>query len=125
MTYSHHSSPHETAVNAVNADATADLNTPQPTDTSVNAVGYPKPPARKTANPGSKPPPYNQPVWVLCSKHWKERKQTDMDYGIHWGITNSTLGVCRPNSPCNVSRWAVSQKHDWAVKGGKSKGGKP
>ena len=37
---------------------------------------------------------------------------------------NSTLWVCKPHSPCKDSHWAVSQNHDWAVKGGKSKGGK-
>ena len=101
------------SVNAVNADATADPNTAKPTDTSVNAVGQPKPPAKKTANPGSKPPPS---VRVPCSKHWNQRKQTDMDYGIDRGVTNSTPWTCKPGSPCNDTHWAV-----W----GKSKGGKP
>ena len=73
-------------MNAVNADATADRNTAAPTDTSVNAVGDPKPPAKKTADPGSEPPPSKQPGWDSCSKHWKHRKQTDMDYRIDWGV---------------------------------------
>ena len=65
-----------TAVNAVNWDATADPNTSEPADTSVNAVGHPKPPAKKTVDPGPKRPPT---FWVPCSKHWKTRKQTEMD----------------------------------------------
>ena len=105
MTYTHHPSPHKTAVNAVNADDTADPNIAEPTYTSVNAVGQPKPPAKKTADPGSKPPASNQPVWVPFSKHWRQRKQTDMDYCIDWGVTNSTLWTCNPSSPCNDSRW--------------------
>ena len=71
--------PIKTAVDAVNADATTDPNTTEPTDTSVNAVGQPKPPAIKAAEPGSEPPPFNQPVWVPCFKHRKQPKQTDMD----------------------------------------------
>ena len=67
----------------------------EPTDTSVDAVGHPKHPAKKTADPGSKPPPSNQPVCVPCSKHWRLRKQTDMDYHIDWGVTNSTLWTCK------------------------------
>ena len=103
-------------MNAVNADATADRNTAAPTDTSVNAVGDPKPPAKKTADPGSEPPPSKQPVWDSCSKHWKQLKQTDMDYRIDWGVTNKTLWTSKPNSPCNDSHWAL-----W----GKSEGGNP
>ena len=75
-TYTHRPSHNETAVNAVNADATAGPNTPEPADTSVNAVGHPKPPAKKTVHPGAKPPPT---FWVPCSKHWKTRKPTEMD----------------------------------------------
>ena len=48
VTYTHRPSPHKTAVNAVNAD----WNTAEPTDTSVNAVGHPKPRANQTADPG-------------------------------------------------------------------------
>ena len=70
-TYTHRSSPHKMAVNKVNADATADPNNAKPTDGPVNAVGHPKLPAKKTPNPGSKPPPSNLPVWVPLSKHWK------------------------------------------------------
>ena len=65
-TYTHRPSPNQTAVNAVNADATADPNTAEPSDTSINAVGHPKPPGKKTADPGFKPPPS---LWVPCSKH--------------------------------------------------------
>ena len=71
----------------------ADPNTAEPTDTSVNAVGPPKPPAKKAAAPGSKPPPF---LWVPCSKHLKQSKQTDMDYHIDSDVTNSTLGSIRP-----------------------------
>ena len=92
VTYTHRPSLQKTAVNAVHADATADPNTAEPTDTSVNAVGYPRPPANTTANPGCKPPPSNQPVWVQCSKHWKQRQQTDMDYRIDLGVTNTPFG---------------------------------
>ena len=113
MTYTHRPSHNKTAVNAVNADATADPNTAEPADTSVNAGGHPKPLAKKTADPGPKPPPS---FWVPCSKHWKTRKQTDMDYHIDWGVTNNTLWTCKPNSPCNDTHWSVA---------GKSKGGKP
>ena len=45
VTYTHRPSHNRTAVNAVNAEATADPNTSEPPDTSVNAVGHPKPPA--------------------------------------------------------------------------------
>ena len=91
MTCTDRLSPHKGAVNAVNVDATADPNTAGPTDTSVNAVSHPKPPARKTADPVSKPPPSNPPVCVPCSKHRKQRKQTDMDCRIDWGVTNGSL----------------------------------
>ena len=64
--YTHRPSHNKTAVNVVNADATADPNTSEPADTSVNAVGHPKPPAKKNANPEAKPPPT---FWVPCSKH--------------------------------------------------------
>ena len=77
VTYTHRPSQRKTAVNAVNADALADPITSRPADTSVNAVGHskpPKPPAKKTVNPGPKPPPS---FWVPCSKHWKTRKQTE------------------------------------------------
>ena len=122
MTYTHRPSPHKTAVNTVNADATANSNTVEPVNTSVKAVVQPKSPARKTAVSGSKLPPSNQPVWVPCSKHWKKLKQRDMDYRSDWGVTNGTLLVCKPSSPCDDSHWAVSQNHDWAIKGGKPKG---
>ena len=122
VTCTHRPSFHQAAVNAVNADATADPLTAEPIDTSVNAVGQRKPPAKKAADPGSKPPTSNQPVWVPCSKHWRQRKQMDMDYRMDWGVTNSTLWTCKPESPCNDSHWVVSQKNDWAVKGGKPKG---
>ena len=46
VTYTHRPSHNKIAVNAVNADATADPNTTEPADTSVNAVGHPKPPAK-------------------------------------------------------------------------------
>ena len=51
VTYTHRPSHHQTAVNAVNADATADPNTANPADTSVNAVRHPKPPAKKNRPP--------------------------------------------------------------------------
>ena len=35
---------------------------------------------------------------------------------IDWGATNSTLWTCKPNSPCNDTRWSIA---------GMSKGGKP
>ena len=57
LMYTHRPSHNRTAVNAVNADATADSNASDPADTSVNAVGPPKPPAKKTVDPGAKPPP--------------------------------------------------------------------
>ena len=41
MTHTHSPSPHKTAVNAVNADATSYPNTAQPTGTPVDAVGHP------------------------------------------------------------------------------------
>ena len=66
VTYTHRPSHNKTAVNAVNANAMADPNTAEPADTSANALGEPKPPAKKTVYPGPKPPPT---VWVLCSKH--------------------------------------------------------
>ena len=76
VTYTPRPSHKKTAVNAVNADVTTDPNTSEPADTSVNAVGHLKPPAKKTVNPGPKPPPT---FWVPCSKHWKTRKQNEMD----------------------------------------------
>ena len=57
VTYTHRPSHNRTAVNAVIADATADPSNSEPADTSVNAVGHPKPPAKKTVDPGAKPPP--------------------------------------------------------------------
>ena len=66
VTYTHRPSHNRTAVNAVNADATVDPNTSEPANTSVNAVGHPKSPAKKTVDPGPKPPPT---FWVPCSKH--------------------------------------------------------
>ena len=57
VTYTHCPSHNRTAVNAVNADATADPNTSDPANTSVNAVGHPKPPSKTTVDPGPKPPP--------------------------------------------------------------------
>ena len=119
VTCTHRPSPHKTAVNAVNADAETDPNTAHPTDTSFNAVGHPEPPAKKTAHPGSKPPPSNKYVWVPCSRNCKQRKKTDMDYCMHWGVTNSTSWTGKPDSPCNDSHWAV-----WGTSmGGKPKGG--
>ena len=130
VTYSYRLSPHKTAVNAVNADATTGRNVSEPTDTSFNAVGHPRPLAKKTANPssssaGSKPSPSNQPVWVPCSMHLKKHKQTNRNNCIDWGVINDTIWVCKPRSPCNDSHLAVSQNNDWAVEGGKPKGWKP
>ena len=110
-TYTPRPSQNETAMNEVNA--TADPNTAKPTETSVKAVGHPKPLAKKTAQPGSKLQPS---LWVPCSKHWKQRKQMNMDYDIEGGVTNSTLWTYKPSSPCNDIHWTA-----W----GKSKGGKP
>ena len=94
--YTHCPSHNRTAVNAVNADATTDPNTSEPADTSVNAVGHPKPPAKKTVDPMPKPPPTFR---VPCSKQWKSCKQTEMDMSwIDWGATNSTIWTCKPNS---------------------------
>ena len=62
--YTHRPSHNRTAVNAVNADATADPNASEPADTSVNAVGHPKPPAKRTVDPGPKPPAI---FWPQCS----------------------------------------------------------
>ena len=59
------------------------------------------------------------------SKHWKNCRQPHMDYGIDFGVSNGTLWVCKPNSPCNDSHWAVPQNNDWAVKWGKPKGDQP
>ena len=66
VTYTHRPSHNRTAVNAVNANATADPNTAAPTDISLNAVGHPKHPAKTTVDPRPKPPPS---FWVRCSKH--------------------------------------------------------
>ena len=63
MTYTHRP---KTAVNVVNVNATADPITAEPADTFVNIVGHPKPPAKKTVDPGPKPPPSFR---ILCSKH--------------------------------------------------------
>ena len=57
VTYTHRPSHNKTAVHAVNAEATADPDTSEPADTSVNAVGHSKPPAKKPVDPGAKPPP--------------------------------------------------------------------
>ena len=48
--YTHRPSHNRTAVNAVNANATSDPNTSEPADTSVNAVGHPKPAAKETVS---------------------------------------------------------------------------
>ena len=61
MTYTHTPSPQKIAVNAGNAEPTADPNTVEPTDTSAKAVGQPKPSAKKTYLP--KPPPTNRWWW--------------------------------------------------------------
>ena len=66
VTYTHRPSHNRTPVNAVNANATADPNTAEPANTSVNAVGHPNPPAKKTVDHGPKPPPS---FWVPSSKH--------------------------------------------------------
>ena len=114
VTYTHRPSHNRTAVEAVNPEATADPNASEPADTSVNAVGHPKPLAKKPVDPGPKPPPG---FWVPCSKHWKTRKQTEMDMSrIDWGATNTTLWTCKPNSACNDTHLNIT---------GKSKGGKP
>ena len=114
VTYTHRPSHNKTAVSAVNVDTTANPNTSEPADTSVNAVGHPKPLAKNTVDPRPKPPPS---FWFPCSNLWKTRKQTEMDMsGIDWGATNSTLWTCKPSSPCNDTHWSVV---------GKSKGGKP
>ena len=52
MTYTHRPSDNKSAVNAVNANATADPNTAKPTDTSVNAAGTSNPRRRKRPTPG-------------------------------------------------------------------------
>ena len=113
VTCTHPPSHKKTAVNAVNANTTAEPNTADPADASVNTVGQPKPPAKKTVDPGPKPPPS---FWFPCSKHWKTLKQTNMEYHIDRGVTNNTLWTCKPNSPCNDTHWSIA---------GKSKGGKP
>ena len=58
VTYTHRPSHNKPAVNAVNANDTADPNTAEPADTSVKGVGHPKPPAKKTVSPGPKLPPF-------------------------------------------------------------------
>ena len=116
VTYTHRPSHNKTAVNAVNVNATAEPNTADPADTSVNAVGHSKPPANKTVDPGLKPPPS---FWFPCSNHWKPRKQTDMEYHIDWGVTNNTLWTCKPNSPCTDTHGSIAGKS----KGGKHMGG--
>ena len=76
VTYTHRPSHNRTAVNAVNAEATADPNTSEPADTSVNAVGHPKPPKKKPVDPGPKPPPtfgYHVPN---IGKHVNKRRWT-------------------------------------------------
>ena len=119
VTYTHRPSHNKTAVNAVNAEATADPNTSEPADTSVNAVGHPKPPAKKPVDPGAKPPPT---FGVPCSKHWKTRKQTEMVMSwIDWGATNTTLWTCKPNSPCNHK--SKGRKPKGGDKGGNKGGG--
>ena len=75
LTYTNRPSPHKTLVNAGNADATADPSTAEPTDTSINAVGQPQPLAKKTTDPGFKPPPSNQPVWFRVSSIGKNVKR--------------------------------------------------
>ena len=52
VTYTHHTSHNRTAVDAVNAEATTDPNTFEPAETSVNAVGHSKPPAKEPVDPG-------------------------------------------------------------------------
>ena len=42
-----------------------------------------------------------------------------MDYHIDWSVTNSTLWIRKPSSPCNDTHWSVQSKS----KGGKPKGG--
>ena len=101
VTYTNCPSPHKTAVDAVNADATTSSKASESTDGSVNAVGHPSPLAKKTTEPsssstGSKPSPSNQPVRVPCSNHWKKHKQTDIDIRIDSGVTNGTPWVCKP-----------------------------
>ena len=59
VAYTHRPSHNKTAVKAVNANGTADPNNAESTDTSVNAVGHPKPPVKKSVDPGPKPlPPF-------------------------------------------------------------------
>ena len=116
VTYTHHPSPQKTAVNAVNADDTADLNTAQPTDTSVNAVGHPEARRRKPATPGLnrhlRIHPFGFHVPNIQNKVNK-RIWTNVLIGVS-PITH--FGGCKPNSPCNDSLWAVC---------GKSRGRKP
>ena len=122
VTYTHCPCHNETALNAVNANATADPNTAEQADTSVNTVGHLEPPVKKTVGPGPKPPPS---FWVPCSKHWKTRKQTDIYYHIDCVVTKNTLWTCKPNSPCNDTHWSVAGKSK-ACKprgGGRDKGG--
>ena len=68
VNYTHRPSHNKAAVNVVNVNATADPTTAAPTDTSINAVGHPQPSAKKTVDPGTKPPPS---FWVPCSKRYK------------------------------------------------------
>ena len=114
VTYTHRPSHNKTAVNAVNADATAGPNAFEPADTSVNAVGHPKRPAKKTVDPGPKPPPTFGFRVPNIGKHVNKRRWTCL--GLIWGATNSTLWTCKRYSPSNDTHWSVA---------GKSKGGKP
>ena len=42
-----------------------------------------------------------------------------MDYHIDWGVPNSTLWTCKPNSPCNDTHSSIAGKSE----GRKPKGG--
>ena len=58
VTYTHRPCHKKTAVNAVNANATAGPNTAKPADTSVTAVGHPNPLAKKTVDPPKTQPSF-------------------------------------------------------------------
>ena len=76
VTYTHRRSHNKTRVTAVNANATADPSTAEPADTSVDAMGHPKPPTKKTIDPG---PGFGGPN---IEKHVNKRMWTTILIGV-------------------------------------------
>ena len=84
VTYTHPPSNNKTAVNAVNADATADPNTAEPADTSDQRLGSVETSGEENCRPRA---------FLLGSvfETLETRKRTEMDYHIEWFVTNSTF----------------------------------